>query len=199
MPEGESNVKRKLFALGLLFVALPSVAADLSYNYIQGGYQEYDIDDDLFGGFDVDGDGYFISGSFELTDNWFVAGGYSTADFDFGIDLDELSVGAGYHVPLNNNVDFYGLLSLVRAEASVSGFGSEDESGYAAEIGIRGMIGDRFELNGSLAYVDLDDGGDGTAFGAGLLYNFTDSVAAGLAFDFDEDVQAFGVGVRVYF
>jgi hypothetical protein len=183
----------------MLLFAVPSLAADFSYDYIQAGYQEIDIDDDLFSGFDVDGDGYFVGGSFELTENWFVAGGYSSADFDFGVDLDEITIGAGYHVPLNNNVDFYGMLSLVRAEVSASGFGSSDENGYAAEIGVRGMIGDRFELNGSLAYVDLDEGGDGTAFGAGLLYNFTNTLAAGLALDFDEDVKAYGIGLRFYF
>jgi hypothetical protein len=192
-------VLKSVFGLGLLLFAIPSFAADFSYNFVQAGYQEIDIDDDLFSGFDVDGDGYFVSGSFELSDNWFVAGGYASSDFDFGVDLDELSVGAGYHVPLNNNVDFYGLLSLVRVEASASGLGSSDENGYAAEIGVRGMIGDRFELNGSLGYVDLDDGGDGTAFGAGLLYQFSNAFAAGLALNFEEDVKAYGIGVRLYF
>lgn len=190
---------RTIGGLGLLLFAVPSLAADFSYNYVQAGYQEIDIDDNLFSGFDVDGDGFVVGGSFELTENWFVAGGYSSADFDFGVDLDELSIGAGYHVPLNNNVDFYGMLSYVRSEVSASGFGSESENGYAAEIGVRGMIGDRFELNGSLGYVDLDEFGDGTAFGAGLLYNFSHAFAAGLSLDFDEDVKAYGIDFRVYF
>lgn len=189
----------RIGGLGLLVFALPSLAADFSYNYVQAGYQEIDIDDNLLGGFDVDGDGYFVGGSVELTDNWFVAGSYSSADFDFGVDLDQLLIGAGYHVPLNNNVDFYGKLSLVRLEASASGFGSESENGYAAEIGVRGMIGDRFELKGSLGYVDLDEGGDGTAFGAGLIYNFTNSIAAGIEMEFDDDARAYGIGLRLYF
>ncbi|MEJ2298719.1 MAG: outer membrane beta-barrel protein [Woeseiaceae bacterium] len=189
---------KKIFGLGVLLFAVPSFAADFNYNYFQAGYQEIDIDG-LFSGFDVDGDGYFVGGSIELTDHWFVAGGYSSADFDVGLELDQLSIGAGYHVPLNNNVDFYGLLSFERAEASASGFGSEDENGYGAEIGIRGMIGDRFELNGSLHYVDLGDGADSTGFGTGLLYNFSNVFAAGLALDFDEDDKALGLGFRVYF
>ena len=190
---------RKFCGLALLALAAPTLAADISYNYIEAGYQEIDIDDDLLGGFDVDGDGYGIGGSFELNENWFIGASYSKADFDFGVDLTQLSLGAGYHVPLTDNTDFYGTLAFVRAEVSTSGFGSVDDDGYAATIGVRGMIGDRFELNGSLGYVDLGDGGDGTSFGAGLLYSFTDTVAAGLSLDIDEDITAYGIGFRVYF
>jgi long-subunit fatty acid transport protein len=185
--------------LTLLALAAPALAADFSYNYIEAGYQEIDIDDDLLGGFDVDGDGFGVGGSFEINDNWFIGASYSKADFDFGVDLTQLSLGAGYHVPLTNGSDFYGSLAFVRAEVSASGFGSVDDDGYAAEIGVRGMIGDRFELNGSLGYVDLGDGGDGTSFGAGVLYSFTDSVAAGLSLDVDEDITAYGIGIRIYF
>jgi hypothetical protein len=68
-----------------------------------------------------------------------------------------------------------------------------------AEIGLRGMIGERFELNGSLAYVDYGDGGDTTAFGGGVLYNFSDAFAAGFSIDIDEDLTAYGIGIRFYF
>lgn len=190
---------RKICGLSLLALAAPTFAADISYNFIEAGYQEIDIDDDLLGGFDVDGDGYGIGGAFEINENWFVAASYSTADFDFGVDLTEVSLGAGYHVPLTDNSDFFGTLSYVSAEVSADGFGSIDEDGYAAAIGVRGMVGERLELNGSLGYVDLGDGGDGTSFGAGLLYSFTDAFAVGFSLDIDEDITAYGIGVRLYF
>ena len=190
---------RKLCGLTLLCLATPVLAADISYNFVQAGYQEIDIDADALSGIDIDGNGYSVGGSVELNDNVFVGVSYGKADFDFGVDFDELSLGVGYHVPLTDNADFYGMLSYVRAEVSASGFGSVDDDGYAATIGVRGMIGERFELNGSLGYVDYGDGGDGTAFGAGVLYNFTDAIAAGFSVDIDEDVTAYGIGFRVYF
>lgn len=189
---------RKFYGSILLVLAAPAMAADISYNFIEAGYQEIDIDAGFLGGGDIDGNGYGIGGSFELNENWFIAGSYAKADFDFGVDLDQLSVGAGYHVTISDNADFYGSLSFVRAEASVGSF-SEDEDGYAATIGLRGMVGERFELNGSLSYVDFGSGGDTTAFGAGALYNFSDILAAGFSVEIDDDVTAYGLGVRIYF
>ena len=190
---------RKVCGLTLLLLAVPTFAADISYNFIEAEYQEIDIDSGFLGGFDIDGDGYGIGGSFELNENWFIGASYSKADFDFGVDLDQLMLGAGYHVPISDNADFYGMFSFVSAEASVDGFDSIDEDGYAATIGLRGMIGERFELNGSLAYVDLGNGGDSTAFGAGALYNFSDAFAAGFSVGIDDDVTTYGIGFRVYF
>ena len=190
---------RKVYGLILMMFAAPAFAADISYNFIEVGYQEIDIDGGLFGGLDIDGDGYGIGGSFELNENWFIAASYSNADFDFGVDYDELMLGTGYHVPISDNADFYGMFSYLKAEASADGFVSADEDGYAATIGLRGMIGERFELNGSLAYIDFGSGDDTTAFGAGALYNFTDTVAAGFSIDIDDDVTAYGIGLRVYF
>ena len=190
---------RKVCGLTLLLLAAPTFAADISYNFIEAEYQEIDIDSGFLGGFDIDGDGYGVGGSFELNENWFIGASYSKADFDFGVDLDQLMLGAGYHVPISDNADFYGMFSFVSAEASVDGFDSIDEDGYAATIGLRGMIGERFELNGSLAYVDFGNGGDSTAFGAGALYNFSDAFAAGFSVGIDDDVTTYGIGFRVYF
>jgi hypothetical protein len=190
---------RKVCGLTLLLLAVPTFAADISYNFIEAEYQEIDIDSGFLGGFDIDGDGYGIGGSFELNENWFIGASYSKADFDFGVDLDQVMLGAGYHVPISDNADFYGMFSFVSAEASVDGFDSIDEDGYAATIGLRGMIGERFELNGSLAYVDFGNGGDSTAFGAGALYNFGDAFAAGFSVGIDDDVTTYGIGFRVYF
>ena len=185
---------KKLLGIVLVLFAVPAFAADLSYNYVELGYQRIELDDDFV---DVEGDGFGIAGSFEVGDNWFVAAGYSQADFDFGIDYDELAVGFGYHVGISDNADFYGSLSWVRAEASFDGF-SADEDGVGATIGLRGMVGDNVELSGHVGYVDLGDDSDSTSVGASLLYNVTESVGLGLFFDVEEDVIYYGAGVRFY-
>jgi hypothetical protein len=187
---------RKLLGVALIFVLSPALADGLSYNYIQLGYQQADLDDDFI---DVDGDGYGISGSFEVGENWFIGAGYSALDFDFGVDFDQLSIGAGYHVGMSDRSDFFATLSYIRAEASVSGLGSADEDGYGATVGIRGLVSDNFELSGSIGYVDLGDAGDGTAFGAEALYSFTENFALGFNVSVDDDVTMYGVGARFYF
>ena len=192
---------RKILVLSMALLALPAFAGDISYNYIELGYQKIDFDEELAPGVSIDGNGYGINGSFEVGESWFIGVGYSQVDVDLGIDsidLDEIAAGIGWHTAMSNNSDFYALLQYVRAEASLTGFDSADEDGIGFEIGVRGMVTDNIELAGSIAYVDLGDAGDGTAFGAQMLYEFTDNFAAGVFLDFDEDATGYGAGVRFY-
>jgi len=189
---------RRFLGVILVFALSPALAGDLSYSFIELGYQKADIDAGL-AGIDVDGDGYGIRGSFEVGENWFIPVSYSALSFDLGVDLDQLSAGVGYHGELSSGTDFFATLSYLRAEVSASGFGSADESGYGATIGVRGMLTDAVELSGSIGYSDLGDGADGTAFGASALYSFTDNFALGFNLGFEEDVTIYGVGARFYF
>lgn len=188
---------KKFLGLSLVLLAIPAMAEDLSYNYIQAGYGWYNFDDDFAG--DIDGDGFNINGSVEVGENWYIFAGYSTADFDYGIDLNEASVGVGFHAPINARADFFATVSYVSAEVSLSGFGSADEDGYGVSVGLRGMATDKVELTGAIAYADLGDGADGTSIGGTALYNFTDKFAAGIDVGFDEDVTAYGIVGRLYF
>lgn len=189
---------RKLSGIVLVFALSPAFAEDLSYNYIEIGYQQVDFDTDLVG-IDVDGDGFGIRGAFELGENWFVPVSYGTLDLDFGVELDRLSAGLGYHTPLSNGADFIATLSYLRAEASVGGFGSVDEDGYVASAGVRGLIGDRVELTGSIGYSDLGNGADGTVVNAGAQYSLTESFALGFDIELDEDVTLYALVARLYF
>lgn len=190
---------KKALGLSLLLFAFPALAADLSYNFIQLGYQQLDLDEDLIPGVSIDGNGFGVSGSFEINDSWFIDVGYSKLDFDFDVELDQYAIGAGWHTGMSDNADFFATLSYVSAEASASGLGSVDEDGIGAKIGVRGMIGENFELGGSIAYVDLGDAGDGSTFGAHGVYNFSENFGAGFTVEIDEDVTAYGLGVRIYF
>ena len=187
----------------MTLLALPAFAGDISYNFVELGYQKIDVDDVGIGA-DADGDGFAIGGSFEIGESWFVAASYSQAELDlpvgFGlsIDLDQMAAGVGWHTAMSDNSDFYALIQYVQAEISVDGFGSADEDGIGATIGVRGMVTDKVEIGGSIGYVDLGDAGDGTAFGANLLYNFTENFAAGVFVDIEEDVTGYGAGVRFY-
>ncbi len=188
---------RILTITALLTISAAVLAETPSYNYIEGSYQRVDLDIDF--GPSVDGDGFGIGGSYELAENWHIFAGYSTIGFDFDIDLNELAVGAGYHADISDNTSFYANLAYVSAEIDVVGFGSVDDNGYGVMVGLRGMVTDRVELDGSLSYVDLGDGADGTALGGSALYAFSDSLSAGVTLGFDEDTTTYGLVGRVYF
>ncbi len=190
---------RKVLGVSLLLLASPVFAGDLSYSYVQLGYQFVEIDNDFLPDADIDGDGFAISGSFEFTDNWFAVVGYSNIEFDFDVDTDQFGLGVGYHVDISDNADAFATLSYVSAEVSAPGFGSVDEDGFGFTVGVRAMVAEQIELSGSLGYVDLGDAGDNTTFGASALYSFTENFAAGALIELDDDVTAFGFGGRFYF
>ncbi|MDX2411405.1 MAG: outer membrane beta-barrel protein [Woeseiaceae bacterium] len=187
------------FALaGLLILSSAVAMADgLNYNYIQAAYQEVDID--LGGGFDVDGDGFGIGGSAAINDDWFIFAGYSTFDFESVVDLSSLTIGGGYRAAASDKTDWFATLGYAQAEVDVQGFSSEDDGGYAVSVGLRSMVSENVELYGSLGYADLGGGADGTSIAAGFWYSLSGNVALGLGVDFDDDVTAYGVGFRLYF
>ena len=181
-----------------LTLAAPAVAAELDYNFIEIGYQTVEIDD-VLPGLDVDGDGFGIRGIVEVADQWYIVAAYRSVDFDLGRDRDTLQLGGGYHVAISDRADLFADLSYLRDEASANGFASESDSGLGMRVGVRGMVSDRVELEGSLGYKDFGGNNDGTTFSVGALYEFTPVVHGGVFFDLEEDVTALGVGARIYF
>lgn len=181
----------------ILLIAAPSVAETPSFNYVEVGYIEYDID--LGDGMDVNGDGFAVGGAFEVGDNFFGFVGYSDVDFDFDIEVSALDVGFGYHTDLTDNTSFYASVAYVEADASVTGLGSNDESGYGVGIGVRGYAAVDVELGLGITYVDLGNESDDTTIGGSFLYDITDNVALGVTVDFGDDEEAYGGVLRVYF
>ena len=189
-------MSRYIAVAAALLLAAPAMAEGPNYTYLQGGYQRVELDDSFF---DVDGDGFGVGGSFDFGNNVFAFAGYSMADFDFGVDVDQLDIGAGYHMPIAERTDFVASIAYVRVEAEASGFGSVDDSGFGASIGVRSMVTDQLELSGSLNYVDLDDGGDDTSIGGAAWYDVSDVVAIGANLGFGDDTTTYGLGARIYF
>ena len=186
----------KLITVATILALSTAAQADTpSYNYGTLGWQKVTLDD---GPLHVDGDGFGIGGSFEVADNWHIVGGYSSIGFDFGIDLNTLSVGGGYHTAISDTTSFYANLLWLNAEADAGGGQSFDDDGFGIGIGLRSNITDRVELEGGLTHVDYGDG-NGTALSAAGWYKFTDAFSLGVTFAAEEDVLGFGVGGRFYF
>jgi hypothetical protein len=184
-----------LAALAAAGLSGQALAQDgLSYSYLDVGYISTDLED-----FDVDGDGFGLDGSIALTDKVHAVASYSDQEFDFGVDAKAYSVGAGLNWPLQQNLDLVGRLSYVKAELDAPGFSEFDDDGYGVEAGLRGLVGERFELGGTINYVDLNDSGDDTSFAVGGLYHLTNQFAFGLGADFGDDVTSWTAAFRVNF
>ena len=105
--------------------------------------------------------------------------------------------GVGAHLPITDSLDVIGIVSYVSAEVD-AGLLEVDDDGYGAELGLRGRIG-RVELEGSVSYVDLDEGGDDTSAGVDARYYFSDIFAIGVSADTGDDVTTYAIGVRLEF
>lgn len=180
----------------VLALTVPAFADAPSYSLVNGNFQSVELDT---GGVDVDGDGFGFSGSYAVADNWHIGGGYSSVGFDFGIDLNRLAFGGGYHTNISENTSFFADLSWVNWEVDTGALlGSVDDDGYGFSIGVRSNVTENVELAGNVTLVDFGDGGDSTSIGGAAWYHF-ESFAIGVTADFDEDFNSYGIGGRFYF
>ncbi len=164
-----------------------------SYNYVELGYAETEFD--LGDGGDIDGDGFTLTGSFELTDEWHVVAAYATNDLDFGIDLDSWLIGAGYRYPLRNDTDIYGRLFYIDLDADGPGASDADDDGLGLQARLRHRISDVFEVEGGLQYINASDSDTSLQAEGRYYFQPTFSVGVGLSFGGDSD----GIGVNARF
>jgi hypothetical protein len=174
-------------SLALLPVA--GQAADIGYSFVQAAYVSTDFDD-----FDETADGFVLSGSIEVAENFFIYADYADQSLDFDgrdVDATAFSVGGGYAYPVSESMDLVGSIGYVSAETH--GF---DDDGYELAVGLRAMAMEQLELNGSIGYVDLSDSGDSTALSVGALWYFLPQFALGASVGFSDDADSYGIGVR---
>ena len=210
----------KIVTASLMLAAMPVLAHadDMSYRYIQLGYMSTDLDTSdlgLTGNSSENGDGFASRGSIGFAHNFFVFTEYSNQDVNFRVDdgaggtipvkvsIDQVSVGLGGHYGLSDNLDLVGRAGYTKLNADVTagGFsGSADNSGYLAAAGLRGRMGDRFELEGGVIYQDLGNNG-GQDTGGELLarYYFTKRWALAAEYQDLGQVSSYIVGVRASF
>lgn len=186
-----------LLLMGLSAGAAAQGAANspgLSYTYAEIGYGQFEFDSP-----DVDGDGFLIGGSYALTEQFHLFGGYSTADLDFDIDATTFDLGFGFNTPLADNIDVVATLSYVYVEFDASGFGSADDNGLGGGLGLRALLNPQVELFGGVEYIDLSDSGSDTALGLGARYNFNQQFAVGFAGSWSDDASSYSLTGRMYF
>jgi opacity protein-like surface antigen len=187
---------RKFVALGVLAAAAlgaqSAAAQGFSYNLIEGSCAFADIDG-------VDGDGFGVKGSAEITPMLHAFGGLQNLEFDNGFDLDHLNLGLGINFPMSVALDLVGGASFERWKSGSS------ESGFGISGGVRARVAENFELAASLKYSDVGDLGDAITYAAGVRWYFTPNFAVGGDYnridlgDFDSDGEGWLDSLRYDF
>lgn len=187
--------RRMLGGLIAAMAALPlaTSAAEMSYTYVDLSYIDTELDD-----FDADGDGFALRGSVKVHENFFVFAEHENFDFDFGIDATSWQVGGGGRWPLSDSLDVVGRLGFVKTEIDTRA-GDFDDDGFMLGARLRGVVAPKFELEGGLDYVDLDESGDDTSFVLEGRYSFLDQLSGQLTLGINDDATSIGIGARYTF
>ena len=175
-------MKKTLIALALVaMLPLSANAAERSYTYVEGTYNNIDSDIDGFG----------VRGAVEFADSGFYALGNYQNFSEGGADADFWELGLGYALDLSDNVDLI-------AEAAHTDLDIVD--GYRVSAGVRGNFTENFEYLGKVNYRDVDVLGDDFTYTAGLQYKFSPTWGVTGEVEFgDSDSEIYTVGLRASF
>lgn len=194
-------MKSTLLASLLGLLSMNAVAAvSPTWNYVQLGYTQTDID-----GLDqLDPNGLMVFGSYELSDNFFIAGSFASLSDDFQsleLDLEQGTAGLGYKYSMTPSTDWFVALSYEYASAEVdSPVYREKEDGHGVGImtGVRSMVLDQLELKGALRHVHIEGEGQ-SSLGLGIDYLISPFAAIGVNYDIGSDANTFGFNLRYNF
>ncbi len=179
----------KMGAIALLAsLSLATHAADFNYSYGQLGYETGDFE------------GLVLTGSYEVNKDIFILARYvSTTNDDLGVDVDysELSIGAGYHMPVNKDMDAVFTVSLVDGDIDGPVLGAGSDTGILLTAGVRFNLNENIEFAGGALYNSAFDGDFGIQ--AEARYNINKSMSAGLNFTSSDFIDGLGVNFRMGF
>ncbi len=148
---------------GTLFAAVTqlAIAKGPIYTYAEIGYINLDGDG-------IEGNGGGVNISYSATDHVFLKLGYARFKLDTpDADADRFQIGLGGHMEVAKDIDVLGSLSYVDVEFS-NGVPAFGDDGYLAEVGVRGMVNKKFELNATVSQLHISDNDD-TGFGIGAV------------------------------
>ena len=185
------NLKHKVGIAALLAsVSMGASAANFNYNYAQLGYETGDFE------------GLTLTGSFEINNQMFVLARYAAVtndDAGFDLDYNEVSLGAGMHMPMDAKTDAVFSLSFINGEIQVPDFPflDVDDSGVLMTAGVRHMVAPNIELAGNVYHTTHFDGD--TGINGEVRYNINQQMSAGLSYTSSDAVDGLGLNFRMGF
>jgi hypothetical protein len=114
----------------------------------------------------------------------------------FDIDYDEFSIGAGYHMPVNKDMDAVFTVSFSSGEFDVAAPGNDD-TGVLLTGGVRYNLNPQFEFAGGIYHISTFNGDTGLQ--AEARYNINKKMSAGLTFSTGDYLDGFGLNFRMGF
>jgi len=181
---------KKMGAIALLAsLSLATHAADFNYSYGQLGFETGDFE------------GLVLTGSFDVSKDIFIIAHYAdTTDNILGVDVDysEIGIGAGYHMPVNKDMDAVFTVSLV--DGDIDGpvpVVSDSDTGILLTAGVRYNLNEKVEFAGNVTYnstLDIDFG-----LQAEARFNINKTMSAGLSYTSSDAIDGFGVNFRIGF
>lgn len=172
-------------------------AANFNYTYGQVGFETGDFD------------GLTLTGSYEVNEELFVLARYAALTNDeSGIDIDytDISVGAGYHMPVDEKTDAVFTVSFDSAEVdtpsvTILGFtfpgSTVDDTGLLITAGVRHNLNAQIELGGGIYHNSTFDGDTGIQGEA--RYNINTAMSASVSFVTGDFVDGLGINFRMGF
>ncbi len=199
---------RHIACLAALAMPVSSVfASDVSYNYIQAGYQTTG-QDNITAATNTTrraGHGIDLAASVALAPNMFVAADYREYGFnDSSTDFERASLGLGYNATVSRGVDLFAVAKVVYTEYFD---GDEDDVVPGASVGFRGQSPiENLELAVRMDWVHEDghdDGFEDLRSEYTLSYQGIYDVGQGLGIvgeaNLNRDFQTWALGVRYSF
>lgn len=194
-------MKKILIVVALSGMLIPALAsAELNYNAVDVGYSKtsYSNGDPDLTGFDV-GISKSISSNVFLEASY-GSGSQATNTTLGDITVSAISVGAGYHTPLKDNVDAIVTGDVLQGSVKLAGF-SESVNGYAVGAGVRAMLTPEFEGILGVVYTSVSSGtvtSTDTSLNAKVGFNITPEFQLTAGMDFESD-QTISFGVRFFY
>ena len=163
-------------------------ANNISYNYLEFGYDYLDLEG-------ANADGLYINGSFSLNESFYMGGYYDRDDVN-GFDFDQYGLFLGFRNSISERSDFYSELNVGRIDVN-----QFDSTTYGLDFGTRTAFTENFELITKLGYTHNDEASDGY-FKVGVkgLFKFNDRNAVTLGVEnYDGDDNGVSLGYRYSF
>ena len=167
---------RKILIVAALLAAAPfSASADaLSYTYVEGGWTQVQVDDNVLD--DPKVDGGYLRGSVALAEQVYVFGGWSRTsktrhygEDSLKLELNQPELGIGYHMPWTDRLDFTADAAWVRQNAEstlrydgVRYHGKDHTNLGRVTLGIRGKPSRMTEAWAKAGYMDGGNNYKGT-------------------------------------
>ena len=171
-----------------------ALANDPKWHFIEGGYTTMDFD-----GYDgsFDPDGFVFKGSTLIAPQIYLHGEYDYMEsdlFDENIDVNTLTIGVGYIMPLTQHTDAFAGINYERLDVD-----GDDPDGYSLDVGVRSMVTEVIELTGQIGYLDMDGGDSDFTFKVGAQYYFTPQFSLGASYENLDSYDVTQVTARYYF